>query len=1093
MHIPTPRSLLARFLAAVAFLFLLIPAFANQVGRQKVTIIATNVPLETIFKSIEQQTGLRFIYSVDAINVEEKVSVSFKKAMLDDVLEALLKQRSVSWQYREGVISLRTIKEATPATTTTGVIDPPPLITITGRVLDAAGTPVPGATVAVKGVKNKGTKTDGDGNFVLRNISPNTVLQISFIGFETRDVAVEEKRMTIRMKEVAGKLDETIIVGYQKTSPRFYTGNVTSVKSEEIEMQPVSDPLLALQGRVPGMVINQTTGLSGGQIKVQVRGINSLNNGTQPLFIVDGVPYQPSITAPPTGNYGALGSVISALNFINPSDIESIDVLKDADATAIYGSRGANGVILITTKKGVIGDPRVNVTFNEGFQNVAKRIEFLNTSDYLKMRREAFRNDGVTPDASSAPDLFVWDTTRYTDWQKVMIGNQAHYTDAQASISGGSNTIQYLIGSDYHRETTIYPGDFSSQRGGAHFNVSGASLDQKLKANLTGSYIVNKTNFPGADFASSMNLPPDAPPIFTPDGQLNWANSTWQNPFSQLKSSTLDAQTSNLVTNIDVTCRLFAGLILRANIGYNELRSNTFSGTLISGSDPKIQNNLTASAVYTNTDLKSWITEPQISYSIKLGSHNIDALIGSTLLGNTLSNQTVYESGIEQDAFIRNPGAGNYYYLAGTGSKYKYAAFLSRVGYNYRDKYLLNLTARRDGSSRFGPRDRFANFWSIGSAWIFSQEELAGKLFPALSFGKIRASYGITGNDQIGDYQYIDQYQFVEQNYQGAKGLRETGVFNPNFAWERTKKSEIALETGFLKDHILFTISYYHTHSDNQLISYPLPAITGSISVIGNQPATINNNGIEISFTSKNIQTKKISWTSSFNFAFNRNKLVSFDATRIFLPVKKGHSLSERNLYKEINVDPTLGTYLFADENGKPVSSSFAYSNGAYVDLAPRFYGGFQNSLKFGDFQIDILFQYVKQKGALALFNPDWLPGMLRNQPIAALKSWKGVGDDKAEFQRFNQDYSLLSDYGVWINSNKAYGDASFIRCKNISLSWNLFEKWEKSAHINNCRVFVHAQNLFTLTKYPGWDPETQSMTVIPPLRTITFGAQFTL
>lgn len=1091
MQIPTPRgSLLARFLAIMFLLetSLCFNVLASQTGKQKVAIIANDVTLENVFKQIEKQTGLRFMYALETLNVNEKVSVRFKNITLDEVLTVLLGRRGIVWQYREGTISLKqqvVILREGIAIESSSVSTP--TVTVSGKVIDAKDNPVPGATVMVKGT-TKGTKTDGDGVFVLSGLPENPVLLVRSIGFETKEIVAYGLYVTIKMNEVVGSLGETVVVGYGTTTQRFNVGDVTIIKGEDIMKQPVTDPLLALQGRVPGMMITQTTGVQGGEVKVQIRGQNSLNNGTQPLFIIDGIPYSPAVSG--INGFGAMGTTISALNFINPADIESINVLKDADATAIYGSRGANGVVLIITKKGKSGAARININVYSGWANVTRKDKLLNTSQYLEMRREAFKNDEKVPTASNAPDLLVWDTTRYTDWQKVLVGGTARYNDAQVSTSGGTNFVQYLVGGNYHKQTTVFPGNFSNQNGGAHFSITGISPSQRLRTVLTGSYAVSKSNVPTSDYANKINLEPDAPPIYNTDGTLNWANSTWSNPLANALKI-LDARTNNLLSNFDVSYRLFSGLQLKANLGYNALGINTFSGNPIASSDPKFVNLITASGTYTDTKIRSWIFEPQATYIAPIGKGTINALVGMTLLGNRSEAQRLIALGIKDDALIRNLAAATSYISSNTGSNYKYAAVFARVGYNLEDKYLLNLTLRRDGSSRFGPRKQFATFGSIGAGWIFSEEKLIKTLLPFLRYGKLRASYGTVGNDQIGDYGYLDRYEYQDQTYQQVKGLRQVGLFNADFAWELTRKAEAGLETGFLENNkILLVGSYYRNRSTNQLISYPLPTMVGASSINGNLPAVIQNSGWEFALTTRNIQKRNFEWSTSFNISVGRNKLVSYSGSGDIY-ARVGQSLSQVQLFKFLGVDPAKGSYLFADAKGNPVPAEIAIQYTS-LNLEPTYFGGIQNSLRFKGFNLDVFFQYVKQMGASGLYDALYTPGSRRNQSVTVLNRWQQAGDN-TDVQRFSQNGSLTQSFKSTLSSDKGYADASFIRCKNVSLSWQVPESWKQKMHVNNCRIYFQGQNLFTITKYPGWDPETKSVSVIPPLRVLTGGIQLIL
>jgi hypothetical protein len=367
------------------------------------------------------------------------------------------------------------------------------------------------------------------------------------------------------------------------------------------------------------------------------------------------------------------------------------------------------------------------------------------------------------------------------------------------------------------------------------------------------------------------------------------------------------------------------------------------------------------------------------------------------------------------------------------------------------------------------------------------------RALPFLSYGKLRGSYGTTGNDGIGDYQYLDRYEFQTQPYQGAKGLKVVTIYNQDFAWELTRKTELGLETGFFKDRILFNASYYHNISGNQLLVSPLPAMTGGTSVMGNLSADIRNTGLELTFTTKNIQTRHFQWSTDFNITVAHNKLLSYPKN-IPIYAKEGRALSTKDLYKFISVDPITGIYLFANLENKPVAAtdaSVAY-NATSKDLAPTYFGGCQNSFRYKEFRLDIFFQYVKQQGQNGEFDPAWIPGTMRNQPVAALTRWRKEGD-AANLQKTNQNFQLFRDYNTWLSSDRAYSNASFIRCKNVAFSWQLPENWKRKMHVNNSRFYIQGQNLFTITRYRGWDPETQSATVIPPLRVLTAGIQLTL
>jgi len=1096
MYISTPRSnLVVRFLSVLLLCCTSLYASTDQTGKQKVTVVGNDVTLETVFKQIERQTGLRFMYAVDAVDVKEKVTVMFEKVMLDEVLENVLRKKGIEWVYREGVISLRREVKTSVLDTVATRIEPQ-LKRIVGKVFDSKGAAIPGASISIKGT-TKGTITDNNGQFILQDVGKNAVLTITSIGFKPIEAIAKSEKITLYLEEAVGSLDEAVIIGYGTTTKRFNTGNVSTVKAEDIERQPVRDPLLALQGRVPGMTVSQTTGVPGGQIKINIRGLNSLKSGTQPLFIIDGIPFDPSVYPPnpsvPSGSFGATGNILSAFSFINPNDIESIDVLKDADATAIYGSRGANGVVLITMKKGKLSNSNVSLNYYSGIGNVSRKRKLLNTPQYLEMRREAFLNDNVEITTNRAPDLLLWDTTRYTDWQKELVGRTARYNDFQASLTGGNSGIQYIISGNYHKETMIFPGDFSNQKGGAHFSLTGKSPNSKFSTTLTGNYAVDKTIAPRVDLAESITLPPDAPPAYNSDGSLNWALNpatgaeTWANPYVGLMANPFESHSSNLIGNVESSYKLLPELLVSASIGGSKLQVNTFGGSMIAGFNPKNRSFATASADFTNSETQSWIFEPRINYRKKISSGVMDAMVGATFLGNKTESDYLSVNDIKDDALIRNQAAGTSYIVYNSENKYKYCAVFTRIGYNFDGKYLMNFTLRRDGSSRFGPRRQFANFGAVGIGWIFTEEPFVQ--LPFLNYGKLRASYGITGNDQIGNYQYLDRYDFTNLTYQGQKGLKVVGVFNPDFAWEQTKKAEIGLELGLYKDRIFFSNSYYINRSSKQLTSFLLPSMIGAYSLTGNQPATIQNSGWEMAVTTRNIKHVNFEWSTSLNLSISRNKLVSFTGNGA-INARQGRSISERLLFKIAGVDPNTGDYLFIGDKDELVSYDKALPIFP-MDLVPSYFGGIQNSFRYKTLSLDVFLQFSKQKGAAGLYQESRIPGSRWNQPVEVLDRWRTLGD-VTNVLRFGRGTtsSVYDAYVMMFNSNLGYNDASFIRVKNVSLSWQIPQHWKALLNLVDCRIYFQGQNLFTITSYAGWDPETQSVNVIPPLRILTMGVQ---
>jgi hypothetical protein len=425
---------------------------------------------------------------------------------------------------------------------------------------------------------------------------------------------------------------------------------------------------------------------------------------------------------------------------------------------------------------------------------------------------------------------------------------------------------------------------------------------------------------------------------------------------------------------------------------------------------------------------------------------------------------------------------------------YKYNAGFARINYNWEKKYILSLNGRRDGSSRFGDNNKFHNFGSVGLAWIFTQEKFAKKIFPFLSFGKFRGSFGTTGNDQIGDYRYYDLFNPTLYTYQNITPLTPSSLNNPNIEWEKTKKYEVSADLGFLKGRILINTSYYFNESSNQLVGYTLPATTGFSIISSNFPATIQNYGWEFSLNTINLKSNTFSWSSDFNLTLPKNKLAAFPDIENS-PYKSsyivGKPITSQLLYHATGVNDSTGAYQFSDVKGNlTYAPNSATDRIIAMNTSPQFYGGLGNSFNYKGFQLDFLFQFTKQMGKNYLFQPFYPPGRLGINTIQdALSRWQNIGD-QTSLAKFTQ--SGTSDtyrtYQYVTSSDLAYTDASFIRLKNLSFSYNLQTSLSKKLHLQNCKVYVLAQNVFTITNYKGADPETKSISALPPLRVITGG-----
>ncbi|MBO3100314.1 SusC/RagA family TonB-linked outer membrane protein [Gelidibacter pelagius] len=597
---------------------------------------------------------------------------------------------------------------------------------VTGKVTDGKLT-ISGANVIIKNTTN-GVVTDFDGRYRIDARATDTLL-ISYLGYTTLTIPIQNRTtINVSLQEDVTALGEVQInAGYYITTDREKTGSISRITAKEIEKQPVSNPLAAMQGRMAGVHITQTTGVPGGGFDIQIRGKNSLRaDGNRPLYIVNGIPFGTEKLGSTSTSATILPlNGISLLNSLNPADIESIEVLKDADATAIYGSRGANGVVLITTKKGKESTTNYSINTYSGVGSIARKLKLMNTEQYLTMREQAHINDGLTTYPTNAYDINgTWDKNRYTDWQKKLIGGTAYTNNVQMSVSGGSESTSFLISGTHYKETTVFPGNFAFKKSSANFNINHISEDNKFEVDLSGNYSTDINNLLATDLTSqAIQLAPNAPALYNSEGSLNWESSTWQNPLRHLEEKYL-AKNNNLIANSMLIYRPFESWELKAGIGYvdsNLKESKTSPNTIY---DPSYGFGTEMSSLFLNdAKLQSWNFEPQLSFHQNILGGKINSLIGVTFQSRQISQSGFYAWGFSNNNLINSIAAASNIIAIGNGnSEYKYNAVFGRINYSYNDRYFLNLTGRRDGSSRFGHGKRFANFGAVGFAWLFSKE-----------------------------------------------------------------------------------------------------------------------------------------------------------------------------------------------------------------------------------------------------------------------------------------------------------------------------------------------------------------------------------
>ncbi|WP_343744159.1 SusC/RagA family TonB-linked outer membrane protein [Chitinophaga sp.] len=1089
----------------IALLFLFNLQVTASVYSQRISLTASNTPLREVLQAVRKQSGYSFFVESDNLRDSKPVNLQLMENSVPEALDKIFENQPFTYTIENNVIvvtrKLRTnLSAADFLTFDNGGPDSTKVVYVQGRVQDDKGQPLVGVSIRVKG-GGTGTVTKPDGTYTLKTNAAATLV-FSYIGYLSREVKASQGSIDVVLKQLNTALDQVQVIAYGTTTKRFSTGNIATVSAEVIERQPVSNPLLALQGRVPGMYIQQTTGVGAGNVNVSIQGINSLKQGTSPFFVVDGVPYPP-VNADPsllTGAISAAGG--STLVYINPSDIESITVLKDADATAIYGSRAANGAILITTKKGKPGNTRINLNMQSGIGTVPRRLKMMDTKDYIAMRLESKKNDNATISPISDYDINgLWDTTKNTNWQKELVGGTAHFTNLQGSISGGTEKTQFIVGGGYLKETNVSPGDLADTKVNVHMNLNHRSDNQKFRFSFSGTYLQDDNSLTNNDFmANAVALPPNAPDLHNSDGTLNWSRIPgttfyiFDNPLAYLLKK-YKGSTGNVVGNTDIGYMIIPGLEASVSLGYNKINSDESLLVPQAAFNPGMVINFRSNTT-SSKSTTSWIIEPKLTYKRETKFSKIEVLIGSSLQQNKVQSLGTFGSGFADDIQIANIANAPNVAARPTLIKYRYIGAFSRLNLNAKNKYIFTLAGRRDGSSRFGAENRFANFYSIAGAWIFSEENFL-KNNSTLSLGKIKVSYGTAGNDQIPDYAFLSLYNNLSLSipYQQAIGIQPTGHANPYLQWELTRKLNFGLDLGFLNNQIILTANYYINRSSNQLITYPVGLLTGFNGVNQNVDATIQNKGIELQIDATPLKKRHFTWNLSANLTIPKNKLVSFptlDKTPLSQIYVIEQPISIVKVYPFLGVDPQTGLYQYRGSDGKITSAPlFAKDRTQIIDPSPKCYGSISNSLSYKGISLDFMFQFAKRTGAS---NRMTLPvGASRGAPIELNDRWRKPGDIATYQKASTQDNAANTALSAISSSSALYEDASYIKLRNVSISYLFTNSTLKRIKLNSARIFVQGQNIFTITNFFGTDPETGSISILPPLRVITAGINISL
>ncbi|MBO9564694.1 MAG: SusC/RagA family TonB-linked outer membrane protein [Niastella sp.] len=975
-------------------------------------------------------------------------------------------------------------------------------IIIRGYITSPEKEPLVSASVHLKGLREI-CKTDAEGMFTITVNKLNFELRITNIGYEPKDVRVKDAQpLTITLDRHVSQLDSISTTTYLSTVRRKSTSNITIIDNHNTSSQGQSQIFNTIGNGVPGLLITPLSGGAGSMAQIQVRGRNSIqlpgrSGAGAPLFVVNGIPWgsdnSPLNLLPIGGNKAYdLGS----FNYLNPDDIATVEVLKDADATAIYGSRGANGVILITTKEGKSGKGGVEANVQYGVTQAPQTMNLLSTEQYLTVRKDAFRLNGVTSTNTNAPDIRLWDPNRYTNWAEHYRTATGQQQKVQLALHGGSPRMAYYLSGGWYKEQLPLPGKPANEYGTAYANMTFHSKDMRFTGTFMASYVSGKSTGIATDMTQLRLLTPNMPALDSTDG-TPIENGSTINPLFYLNNK-YSARVESTLGGVKLQYRLTGSLLFKTTIGIHYMDVKEVSLLPIAGFGPLFNRGriLTGTAFHGSNYLNSWIVEPLLQYTRKWPDIKLTVIAGTTFQRKVNNQKTIEASGYTTDAFINQLNIAPITRNSNNDTEYKYQAAFGVLNVDWKNQFLVNLTGRRDGSSRFGPRRRFGNFGAVGLAWLFS--ELTGiRNSPWLQLAKLRASYGLTGNDQIKDYGSLYLWNVVsaDRPYAGLPGLEPSGLVNDDYQWERNKKLEVGLDLRLIRK-IYLSLAWYDNRSTNLLTARGLPGQSGFGEVLWeNTPAIVQNKGVEILLSREETKQNKYDWSTTLSITLPQNKLLAFPGlgkTNLKNVLEIGQSLGVIKGFRSIGVDPQNGLFQVQDINKDTKYNQDDYVVTGNTDITA--YGSVVLAGKLNRFRVEIEWEGRKQQGIdqLYYYSPArWSTNGYTNMPVELLGSWKQPGD-KARYPRLPAQ-AVGEAYQSWQyyrTSDRIIVDASYIRLRTATIAWNFTCGCVKKGHYLEGKVYITGMNIWTSTKYRNADPLTQNFYGLPPLRSIMAGMQ---
>ena len=1031
-------------------------------------------PLSEVFDAISGQTGYVFFYSNDVVDDQQIVDFSADQLMLEDALDSFLSTMDLAYVVQGNYIVLSpagTVAELQEEVRETR----PERREISGTVLDEEdGFPMPGVSVYVKGT-TIGTTTDIDGNYTLRIPSNARVLVFSLMGMETVEQQINDREVIdVRMKTAQIGLDEVVVIGYGTQIRREMTGSIGSISSENIAAIPSHSFESALAGQTAGVFVGQNSGRLGEAFTIRIRGASSVSASNQPLYVIDGMPVT-SQTQTSAGNHPT-----NPLADINPNDIESVQVLKDASAAAIYGSRASNGVVLITTKRGSTGDTRFNLNVSTGINQASNLREWLNAEEYLELINEALDyatdEDGLiwgweTP--NGIKDIYIsgWRDGHDVDWQREALQTGMQYK-VNFTASGGTENTMYYAGITYDDQDGIIIGN-SLERISGRLNLD-QKVGERASFGMSTNFVrtvIDRVENDNA-WANPMQLvamPPVQPVMDQETGTYN-TNTVYYNSLINYRDASNTSTVYRTFLNAYGDYQMHEKLSFRTEFGTDILNQaeKTFYGRETNWGSPNGMGEERNVQVL-NYNLNSYFT-----FNSAIGAHHhLSAVLGMSAQKSSSGGTFLQGRGFPTDDFRNLRSAAEVTGYDGWGFGHSYLSYFSRANYKFLERYLVGLSARVDGSSRFGADNRYGFFPSASAAWIISDEQFLENT-NHLNFLKLRASYGLTGNSEIGNYEALGLFRGV--SYPGYSGLLPSQLRSPDLRWETTAQVDIGIDFAFFRDRLSGQIDYYHKNTDDLLLRRSLPATSGYTSVTRNV-GSLKNYGWEFSLRSHNLRRRDFSWITDFNISFNRNKVLNIDGPEIAYGVNyviEGEEIGVFKMPEYAGVHPMTGDALFFKNDGSGQTTT-NYNEAQRVIVGspnPNFIGGLSNSIVYGSFDVNILLNFVYGNdvyisgGRYQSANAEWWDNQTRDQ----LDRWQQSGDI-TDVPQTRFDHRNGSQH-----SSRYLHDGSYLRLRNLNVGYTLPDQIVARAGFSKARLYFTAHNLFTLTNYPGYDPDVNSL-----------------